>query len=80
MASSCKALGLDIDLAAGGLGLRSKRFSMIVDDGKVTSLNIENAPGQAMSRVQPSCSSSLTLRVQRKPRPERPAAAAASKR
>ena len=43
-----RALGLDMDLAAGGLGLRSKRFSMVVDDGKVTSLNIENAPGQAI--------------------------------
>lgn len=42
-----KAAGLDIDLGAGGLGVRNKRFSMIVDDGKVTTLNIEDQPGKA---------------------------------
>jgi peroxiredoxin len=43
-----KSLGLDIDLSGGGLGLRSKRFSMIVDDGTVTALNVEGSPGQAV--------------------------------
>jgi len=43
-----KALGLEADLSAGGLGRRSKRFSMIVEDGKVTSLNVEDSPGQAV--------------------------------
>lgn len=40
-----KATGLDTDLSQAGMGLRSKRFSMIVDDGKVTALNVEPKPG-----------------------------------
>lgn len=42
-----KAAGLDIDLSAGGLGVRSRRFSMIVDDGTVDTLNVEANPGKA---------------------------------
>jgi peroxiredoxin len=40
-----KSVGLDGDFSSGGMGLRSKRFSMIVDDGKVTALNVETKPG-----------------------------------
>lgn len=43
-----RALGLDADLSANGMGVRSKRYSMIVDDGKVMALNIEDAPGKAV--------------------------------
>jgi peroxiredoxin len=40
-----KKVGLDGDFSANGMGLRSKRFSMIVDDGTVTSVNVETKPG-----------------------------------
>lgn len=43
-----RATGLDLDLSANGMGLRSKRYSMIVEDGKVTHLNLEGTPGQAV--------------------------------
>ncbi|THF51012.1 peroxiredoxin [Allorhizobium terrae] len=46
-ASFSKALGLDMDLSAGGLGVRSKRYAMLVEDGVVKSLDIEENPGQA---------------------------------
>lgn len=46
-AAFTKALGLDADLSGGGLGIRSKRYSMLVDDGIVKSLNVEENPGQA---------------------------------
>ncbi len=46
-ASFTKALGLDADLSGGGLGVRSKRYSMLVEDGVVKSLNVEDNPGQA---------------------------------
>jgi len=44
-AAYTKALGLELDLAAKGLGMRCQRFSMLVDDGVVKALNIE-APGK----------------------------------
>jgi peroxiredoxin len=36
-----KALGLDADFAKHGMGTRSKRYSMLVEDGVVTQLNVE---------------------------------------
>lgn len=42
-----KALGLSLDASANGLGTRSKRYSMVVDDGVVKALNVEDAPGKA---------------------------------
>jgi len=40
-----KALGLDLDLNARGMGTRMQRFSMLVDDGVVKQINVE-APGK----------------------------------
>ena len=37
-------MGLELDLVARGMGVRSQRFALIAEDGKVTALNIE-APG-----------------------------------
>jgi peroxiredoxin len=44
-ADFAKAVGLDIDLTGPGLGVRSKRYSMLVEDGVVKQLNIEENPG-----------------------------------
>ena len=41
-----RALGLELDLSKGGLGVRSKRYSMLVDNGVVKSLSLETQPGQ----------------------------------
>jgi peroxiredoxin len=42
-----KALGLTLDLTERGLGVRSQRYSMVVDDGIVTKLNVEPTPSKA---------------------------------
>lgn len=44
-ADFAKATGLTLDLTARGMGLRSNRYSMLVKDGKVVTLNIEG-PGK----------------------------------
>lgn len=46
-ADFAKAIGLDIDMAQGLGFSRSKRYSMIVEDGVVKSLNVEDSPGKA---------------------------------
>jgi glutaredoxin/glutathione-dependent peroxiredoxin len=44
-AEFAKAVGLTLDRTAAGMGIRSQRYSMLVKDGKVASLNVE-APGK----------------------------------
>lgn len=39
-----KAVGLELDLVAMGLGVRSQRYAMIVEDGVVKSLAVEENP------------------------------------
>ena len=41
-AAYTKALGLEFDLVAKGFGVRSKRYSMLVQDGVVKQLNVES--------------------------------------
>jgi peroxiredoxin len=44
-ADFAKATGLTLDLTGKGMGVRSARYSMLVKDGKVASLNVEG-PGK----------------------------------
>lgn len=46
-ADFAKEIGLSLDGSGFGLGMRSQRYSMVVDDGVVTALNVEDAPGKA---------------------------------
>jgi peroxiredoxin len=41
-----KAIDMIVDASAAGLGVRSKRYSMLVEDGVVKRLNVEDAPGK----------------------------------
>ena len=45
-ANWAKAVGLSVDLTERGLGVRSGRYAMVVDDGVVKTLNVEDAPGK----------------------------------
>ena len=53
-----RALGLEQDISAAGLGVRGKRFSMLVEDGVVKSLNIEDGKGVTVSGAA-SCLNAL---------------------
>src|SRR5471030_368045 len=43
-ANFAKALGLEMDITARGMGVRSQRYALVAEDGKVTHLGVE-APG-----------------------------------
>lgn len=47
-----KALGLDRDLTAGGMGIRCFRFAMIVDNGVVTYLGVEGSGEFGVSKAE----------------------------
>ena len=47
-----RALGLEIDLGEFGLGIRSKRYAALVDDGVVRRLEVEPGPGVTVSAAE----------------------------
>jgi glutaredoxin/glutathione-dependent peroxiredoxin len=47
-----KAVGLSFDLSVAGMGVRSKRYSMIVDNGVVKALNVEDKSGVNVSGAE----------------------------
>lgn len=51
-ASFTKALSVDFDASGAGLGIRSRRYSMVVDDGTVTQLNLEETGGFEISDAE----------------------------
>ena len=46
------AIGLEMDGSGFGLGTRSQRYAMIVDDGVVSKLNVESGPGLDVSSAE----------------------------
>lgn len=43
-----RAIDMEVDMSAGGLGMRSQRYSMIVENGHVNTLNVEQERGVAI--------------------------------
>ncbi|MDE2582007.1 MAG: peroxiredoxin [Rhodospirillales bacterium] len=51
-AAFAKALGLELDLMARGMGVRSQRYALIAEDGKVTHLGVEQPGGFEVSKAE----------------------------
>ncbi len=51
-AALTKALGLELDLTARGLGVRSQRFAAVVEDGRITHLAVEPPGGFEVSKAE----------------------------
>jgi peroxiredoxin len=47
-----QALGLEKDASAAQMGIRSQRYAMIVEDGVVTTLNVEPVRGVDVSSAE----------------------------
>jgi peroxiredoxin (alkyl hydroperoxide reductase subunit C) len=47
-----RALGLELDLVARGLGMRSQRYVMVAEDGRVTHLAVEPPGGFDVSKAE----------------------------
>ena len=51
-AALTKALGLELDLTGRGMGVRSQRYALVVDDGKVTHVAVEAPGGFEVSKAE----------------------------
>jgi glutaredoxin/glutathione-dependent peroxiredoxin len=51
-ATLTKAMGLELDLIGRGLGIRSQRFALVAEDGKVTHLAVEPPGGFDASKAE----------------------------
>ncbi|HQT79752.1 MAG TPA: peroxiredoxin [Rhodopila sp.] len=51
-AAFAKAIGLELDLNARGMGWRSQRYAMVAEDGKVTHLGVEQPGGFEVSKAE----------------------------
>ena len=47
-----EAVGLELDGTGFGMGKRSQRYAMLVDDGTVTAINVEEGPGVDVSSAE----------------------------
>ncbi len=47
-----KALGLELDLVSRGMGVRSQRYALLADNGKVTHLGVEQPGGFDVSKAE----------------------------
>ncbi|MGC8475350.1 MAG: peroxiredoxin [Acetobacteraceae bacterium] len=51
-AAFAKALGLELDLMGRGMGVRSQRYALVADDGKITHLGVEQPGGFEVSKAE----------------------------
>ena len=51
-AAFAKALGLELDLMGRGMGVRSQRYALVAEDGKVTHLGVEQPGGVEVSKAE----------------------------
>ena len=61
-----KDLGLELDLVARGLGIRSQRFAMVADNGVVSYLAVEKPGDFDVSRAEAVLAKTLSVAVRRK--------------
>ena len=51
-ATFTEAMGLGVDMSGAGLGKRSQRYAAVIEDGVVTSLDVEPKPGVDVSKCE----------------------------